>query len=110
LNVPLEPSVLQKKYKEEFKKLSKRKYDEKYWNEHDNFNKYRKDIWDIHHKGQSRPWENEDEDIIDETQNTQMDVLCPIGRNVMSEPMKSKKCGHVFEKKNIGRKFFILIL
>jgi SUMO ligase MMS21 Smc5/6 complex component len=30
-----------------------------------------------------------------------MDVLCPIGRNIMVEPMKSKKCPHVFEMGNI---------
>eukprot|EP01080_Neovahlkampfia_damariscottae_P010806 gene10806-3424_t len=102
LNNPQPPNVLEQKYKQEFKKFSKIKFNEKYWNEHDLYNKFRKDVWDIHHKNEPRPWENiDDDDIIDATQPTQMDILCPIGRSVMKNPVKSKKCVHIFDKANI---------
>ena len=32
------------------------------------------------------------------------DVLCPIGRNIMKNPEKSRACVHVFEKENLSKK------
>ena len=97
------PNILEQKQKQEFQKLSKKKLNDKFWNENDLYNKFRKEVWDVHHRNEPKPWEvHDDDDIIDATQNTQMDILCPIGRSVMKAPVKSKKCLHIFDQQNIG--------
>lgn len=93
-------------YNKEFQnQLKKKKFDEKFYNDNDTYKKFRNEVWNVHNKDVPKPWEKEDDDIVDTTQTTQINTLCPISRMTMVNPVRSKTCKHTFEKESM--KFYL---
>lgn len=90
-------------YKREFDNhFKKKKFNEKFYSENDTFKKFRNEVWNVHNKDVPKPWEKEDDDILETTQSTQINTLCPISRVVMKNPVRSRLCKHAFEKESLA--------
>eukprot|EP01098_Paradermamoeba_levis_P002536 TRINITY_DN12929_c0_g1_i1.p1 TRINITY_DN12929_c0_g1~~TRINITY_DN12929_c0_g1_i1.p1 ORF type:complete len:219 (-),score=63.64 TRINITY_DN12929_c0_g1_i1:210-866(-) len=68
--------------------------------QHPKLKEFRQKIWRVHHKDTPLP-EEENEELVIMATNDEADILCPLTRKELEEPMKNQTCGHVYSKEAI---------
>jgi len=64
------------------------------------YRRFMTEIFRVHHPNETLSFDDdEDEDLI--MGAAEIQIHCPVGKNIMEQPVKSKKCGHVFDRPNI---------
>ncbi|XP_030460865.1 E3 SUMO-protein ligase MMS21 [Syzygium oleosum] len=65
---------------------------------------FREAVWNVHHRGQPMPGEEQDDVIMTSTQGNLLNVACPLsGKPVteLSAPVRGVECKHIYEKEVI---------
>lgn len=65
---------------------------------------FREAIWKVHNSGQPMPGEEQEDIVMTSTQSNLLNITCPLsGKPVteLSEPVRSKDCKHIYERKAI---------
>ncbi|CAL1373347.1 unnamed protein product [Linum trigynum] len=61
-------------------------------------------VWNVHHKGQPMPGEEEEDIVMTSTQSNLLNVKCPLSGKMitdLAEPVRSMDCKHIYEKEAV---------
>lgn len=67
--------------------------------EHAKYREFRQKIWSIHHPSEALPEDGEEELIV--VQPREENLICPITKKTLENPMRNQNCGHVYSKEAI---------
>ncbi|EEF39112.1 E3 SUMO-protein ligase MMS21 [Ricinus communis] len=65
---------------------------------------FREAVWDVHHKGQPMPGEEQEDIVMTSTQSNLLNIVCPLsGKPVieLEQPVRSVECKHIYEKEAV---------
>jgi hypothetical protein len=79
--------------------VKKRKFDDAFYKKNDLYRAFVSSWWDVHHRNVSKPWEGDDDEVVDATQAQNVTIKCPITHAVMTHVVRNVPCGHRYDKK-----------
>ncbi|XP_050216862.1 E3 SUMO-protein ligase MMS21 [Mercurialis annua] len=62
---------------------------------------FREAVWNVHHRGQPMPGEEQEDIVMTTTQSNLLNMNCPLtGKPIieLAEPVRSVECHHIYEK------------
>lgn len=65
---------------------------------------FREAVWNVHHRGQPMPGEEQDDVVMTSTQGNLLNVTCPLSGKPVTKllaPVRSVECKHIYEKEVI---------
>lgn len=67
---------------------------------HPRYREFRQKVWKVHHPDEALPDEANDDLVVMATQD-ENNLMCPITRKLLVEPVKNPVCGHLYSKEAI---------